>query len=923
LSQPKVYEYAKELGMETIALMDKIKKWKLPVKSHMAALSEDVIDQIQVQLKAEMEAKAPAKKKTKKKAAKKKTATKAKAKKKATKKKVTKKAIAKPVTRVTKKKKTVTKAKASATAPSEEVAAAPKATVTTKRRVIRRKAGEAEAAAEAKAKAEAEKAAQLEADAANNVEVEDNKVEETAAAAAPKGAVLKTTGKIIGRMDLKQASKPSGNSSRPARPGANRNIRTGFVAAPTTTEDKFAGSVDRVKESKDRFKKKNTAGAAPKEGPGNFASTEFRKREVIFQPKKKKVQYGDAKKTMITTPSAHKRVVKIYGEMSVSNLADEFGVKARALTSKLMKEGVMAKMSTVLDFDTISLIAPEFGFEVENVVKSMDDILESIKFGKVDAEPVYRPPVITVMGHVDHGKTTLLDAIRKADVVSGEAGGITQHIGAYKVKLAGGKVASFIDTPGHAAFTAMRARGANVTDIVIIVVAADDGVMPQTEEAINHAKAAEVPIIVAINKIDRPGANVEKIKQQLTEYQLISEEWGGDTIFCEVSALKKEGIENLLEQIHLVAEVADLKANPKCSARGIVIESRVEKGKGNVATVLVQEGTLKKADIIVAGTVIGKIRRMTNERGEIVKLALPSDPVEITGLPDTPVAGQQFVVCEKDTQAQEVAEFYEKEIRAAEKGGGANIDDIFSRVLNPNIKDMPLILKTDVAGSTEAIKGMVDKLANAEVKIKIAHAAVGMISESDVLLASTAGGVVFGFNTKADSNAQRVAKEKGVVIKTYTIIYELIDEIKALMSGLLTPDSVEKPTGKAEVRETFSVPRIGLIAGSIVTEGKITRNSLARLVRDGVVVHEGNLSSLKRFKDDAKEVKSGIECGIGIENFTDIKAGDIIEAYERNEIARDIEKLIKEKEVADKKAKEVKELADMEAEMEAGSGAEA
>lgn len=918
MSQPKVYEYAKELGMETIALMDKIKKWKLPVKSHMAALSEENIDQIQAQLKAEIEAKAPAKKKTKKKAAKKKTATKAK--KKATKKKVTKKVIAKPVTRVTKKKKTVTKAKATTdTAATEaEVVAAPAATVTIKRRVIRRKAGEAEAAAEAKAKAkaDAEKAAQLEADAANNVEPEEVVADE-----APKGAVIRPTGKIIGRMDLKTTSKAPGSTSRPARPAANRNIRTGFVAAPTTIEDKFAGSVDRVKESKDRFKKKNTAGAAPKEGPGNFASTEFRKREVIFQPKKKKVQYGDAKKTILTTPSAHKRVVKIYGEMSVSNLADKFGIKARALTSKLMNEGVMAKMSTVLDFDTISLIAPEFGFEVENVVKSMDDILASIKFGNVDADPVYRPPVITVMGHVDHGKTTLLDAIRKADVVSGEAGGITQHIGAYKVKLAGGKVASFIDTPGHAAFTAMRARGANVTDIVIIVVAADDGVMPQTEEAINHAKAAGVPVIVAINKIDRPGANIEKIKQQLTEYQLISEEWGGDTIFCEVSALKKEGIENLLEQIHLVAEVADLKANPKCSARGIVIESRVEKGKGNVATVLVQEGTLKKADIIVAGTVIGKIRRMTNERGEIVKLALPSDPVEITGLPDTPVAGQQFVVCEKDTQAQEVAEFYEKEIRAADKGTGANIDDIFSRVLNPNIKDMPLIIKTDVAGSTEAIKGMVDKLENAEVKIKVTHAAVGMISESDVLLASTAGGVVFGFNTKADSNAQRVAKEKGVAIKTYTIIYELIDEIKALMSGMLTPDSIEKPTGKAEVREVFSVPRIGQIAGSLVTEGKITRNSLARLMRNGKVVHEGNLSSLKRFKDDAKEVKSGIECGIGIENYTEIEVGDIIEAYERNEIARDIEKLIKEKEVADKAALAAKELADMEAEMEAGTDA--
>ncbi len=912
MSQPKVYEYAKELGMETIALMDKIKKWKLPVKSHMAALSDDLIDQIQAQLKAEMEkSTTTTKKKTKKKVAKKKTA-----KKKVAKKKVSK--IAKPVTRTS--------------APEKEAA---KKTVTKKRRVIRRKAGEAEALAEAKAK---EEAAKLEAAAAAQAlaqeqaeavsEQEETSSEATVATpqaaqeasaepAKAKGAVLKPTGKIIGRMDLSTVTKKQGSSDSrgPARTGAQRNIRTGFVASAPTLSD-VTSAQDKFKE-KEKAKKKAPGSTGKQEGPGQFTATEFRKREVIFQPKKKRVQTGDAKKTQITTPKAHKRVIKIHGEMSVSELASSMGMKSPALIKKLMAEGVMAKMSTVLDFETISLVAPEFGFEVLNETKSIEEIYETLAFGEVDAEPVKRPPVVTVMGHVDHGKTTLLDAIRKADVVSGEAGGITQHIGAYKVKLEEGKVATFIDTPGHAAFTAMRARGANVTDIVIIVVAADDGVMPQTQEAINHAKAAEVPIIVAINKIDRPGANIDKIKQQLTEFQLIPEEWGGDTIFCEVSALKKEGIDNLLEQIHLIADVSDFKANNKCSASGVVIESRVEKGKGNVATLLVQKGLLKKGDLIVAGKVIGKVRRMSNERGEIMKVAMPSDPIEVTGLPETPSAGQRFDVCEKETQAEQVIEHFTKLEKEANAGGAKDLNDVFSRVLNPNIKDMPIILKSDVAGTNEAIKGMIAKLDNAEVKIKIAHSGVGLITESDVLLASTTGGVIFGFNVKADNNAQRVAKEKSVIVKNYTIIYELMDEIKKMMSGLLTPDFEEKPMGTAEVKDTFSVPRIGTIAGCLVTDGKVMRNALARLVRNGKTMHEGSMSSLKRFKDDVKEVKSGIECGIGLENYNDIKVGDVIEAYEKKEVARDIEVLIEEKQKKDKAAAEAKELAELEAQMNA------
>ncbi len=927
MSQPKVYEYAKELGMETIALMDKIREWNLPVKSHMASLTEEIIDQIQAQLNAEVEKKAASKKKTK---AKKKTAkkkTKATAVKKVAKKKVTKKKIAKPVTRATGA--ASEGEEASAPVPSVKTAASSEAK-TTKRRIIRRKAGEVEAKAkeeealkaaaeiaqQQKEAAEAASAAAASTEGEVSSEAGASGSETTATnesgaqpAVAPR-AEIKPSGKIIGRMDLSKVSKsgPGGGSQRPARSAAGRNIRTGFVAQSATEERPPVFDSEKGKD-RERVKRKVMA---PPAGPGGvkevpvaaFAATEFRKREVIFQPKKKRISVGEVKKTQLTTPKAHKRVVKVFGNMTVTELADKMGLKATALTRKLMQEGVMAKITTSLDFDTISLIAPEFGYEVENVSRSVEDLVNEVAFGNTSAEPVYRPPVITVMGHVDHGKTTLLDAIRKADVVSGEAGGITQHIGAYKVKLAGGKVASFIDTPGHAAFTAMRARGANATDIVIIVVAADDGVMPQTEEAINHAKAAGVPIIVAVNKIDRPGANVEKIKQQLTEYELIPEEWGGETIFCEVSALKKEGIENLLEQIHLVAEVQDLKANPKQSAMGIVIESKVEKGKGNVATVLVQNGTLKKGDIIVAGQVVGKVRRMSNERGDILKQALPSDPVEITGLPETPAAGDRFDVCQKESEAQEVADLRMKESQDTVDNKKKSIDDIFSKVLNPNLKELSVVLKSDVAGSNEAIKGMIAKLVNDEVDVNIIHSGVGMISESDVLLASTAGGTIIGFNVKADSNAQRVAKEKNIQLKTYTIIYELMDDLKALMSGMLNPDIIEKPMGTAEVRETFSVPRIGLIAGCLVQEGKITRNSLARLVRDGKVVHEGKLSSLKRFKDDAKEVKAGIECGIGIEDYTEIKVGDTIEAYENEEIAREIDALIKKKADALKAAEE-------------------
>jgi translation initiation factor IF-2 len=596
-----------------------------------------------------------------------------------------------------------------------------------------------------------------------------------------------------------------------------------------------------------------------------------------------------AMQTQITKPDASKLVVKVYDKMKVGDFAMEMKVKATDLIKVLMKNGVMATVNTDLDFDTIALIAPEFGYEAQSVKRTADEVLVETAFGELDATPVSRPPVVTVMGHVDHGKTSLLDAIRNADVASGEAGGITQHIGAYQVKLDSGQLITFLDTPGHEAFTAMRARGANVTDIAIIVVAADDGVMPQTAEAISHAKAAGVPMIVAVNKIDKPGANPDRIKQQLTEYEVVPEEWGGTTIFCNVSALKKTGIKELLEQVLLVAEVQDLKANPKRSGTGTVIESRLEKGRGNVATVLIKDGSMKVGQYIVAGTVSGRVRSLMNDRGEKVNEAGPSMPVEVLGLDGTPSAGDLVSIVIDERSAEEVVRIRkDHEAIAANPSSKMSLEDLFSKVNKGDVKELPVIIKADVAGSLEALQGMFSKLSTAEVTVKIVHAAIGGITENDVLLASTAKGIVVGFNVRPDSNAQNQAKRHGVEIRTYSIVYELIDDMKKAMSGLLQPSVVEKVMGRAEVRNVFNVPKIGAIAGCSVLDGKIQRNNMARLIRDGKIVYEGKIGSLKRFKDDAKEVAQGFECGIGIENFNDVKTGDVIEAFIKEEVAREL-----------------------------------
>lgn len=703
------------------------------------------------------------------------------------------------------------------------------------------------------------------------------------------------------------ASRPGGGfggpggASRPGGPAGNfgtgpRPLRTGFVAsAPVEIEDEATLEARRRFDDKKARSKAGPGGAGGagsggrEEEVAQFTATEFRKREMVFQPKKKKGSLNRvAMKTEITKSKASKRVVKIDENMKLSDLANAMGVKAGQLTKVLMQQGVMATMNTVLDFDTIALIAPEFDHEAVNVHRSVDSLIEETAFGNLDAESIVRAPVVTIMGHVDHGKTSLLDTIRKARVAAGEAGGITQHIGAYQVTTESGHQITFIDTPGHEAFTAMRARGANATDIAIIVVAADDGVMPQTIEAVSHAKAAGVPIIVAVNKMDKQGANPDRVKQQLTEQQLVPEEWGGDTIYCPVSAHTKEGIPELLEQIYAVAEVQELRANPARSATGLVIESRMDKGRGPVATLLVQDGTLEVGQSIVVGSVAGRVRALVDDKGNRVKSAGPSVPVEVQGLSDVPLAGDKFDAVKDDQSAERIAAQRRDAAILTENKGKLSLEDIFSKLKQGDVKELAVVLKSDVAGSSEAIKGMFDKLATDEVKPKIIHAAVGGINESDILLASTAKAIVVGFNVRPDSGAQTAAKRHGVDIRTYTIVYELMDDMKKAMAGLLTPDIVEKELGRAEVRNVFTIPKAGTIAGSFVTEGKILRNAEVRLLRQGTIVYTGKLSSLKRFKDDAKEVAQGYECGIAIENYNDIKVGDIIEAFVKETVVREL-----------------------------------
>lgn len=573
--------------------------------------------------------------------------------------------------------------------------------------------------------------------------------------------------------------------------------------------------------------------------------------------------------------------------LSVSELASKLRMTNADVVKKLMLLGIMASASQIIDYDTASLVAEELGATVskEVVVTIEDKLIDDTEDKAEDLVP--RSPVVVVMGHVDHGKTSLLDAIRKTNVVSGEAGGITQHIGAYTVKVNDRDI-TFIDTPGHAAFTAMRARGAQVTDIVIIVVAGDDGIMPQTVEAINHAKAANVPIIVAVNKMDKPGANFDKTLQSLTEYELVPEAWGGNIPCLPISALKNEGISELLEYIILQADVSELKANPNREAKGTIIESKLDKGRGPVATVLVQNGTLHIGDVVVAGTSVGKVRVMVDDKGARIKEAGPSVPVEIVGLSEVPSAGDIFHVVKDERMARELVEQrkHEKKEEEFKERSNISLDDLFAQIQKGNVKDLNIIIKADVQGSVEAVKSSLEKLSNDEVKVKIVHSAVGAVNESDVMLASASNAIIVGFNVRPEGNAKTRADNENVDIRLYRIIYDCIEEIEAAMKGMLAPKFREVVLGHAEVRQTFKVSGVGTIAGCYVKQGKISRSAEVRLVRDGIVIYEGSIDSLKRFKDDAKEVSEGYECGIGLDKYNDIKDGDIIEAFVNEEITQ-------------------------------------
>ena len=604
--------------------------------------------------------------------------------------------------------------------------------------------------------------------------------------------------------------------------------------------------------------------------------------EVVRGKRKKKQQASAPRPEPVKIEKAFMTAETI----TVRDLSERIGKPAGEIIKKLMMLGIIATINNELDFDTAQLVCSEFGVELEmKLAETAEDALKNEDVEDSEEDLLPRPPVVTIMGHVDHGKTSLLDYIRKTRVTAGEAGGITQHIGAYTVEIRGQKI-TFLDTPGHEAFTAMRARGAQATDIAILVVAADDGVMPQTIEAINHAKAAGVQTIVAINKMDKVGADPERIKQQLTEYGLVTEEWGGDTIMVPVSAVTGQGVDQLLEMILLVAEVQDYRANPDRKARGIIIEARLDKGRGPVATVLVKTGTLRVGDTIVAGTAYGRVRAMVNDRGERVKEALPSDPVEVIGFNDVPEAGDIITAVDDDSLSRRVAEERKDKLRAAliKNQQKASLDDLFSQISAGQVKDLNLIIKADVQGSVEAVKQSLEKLSNDEVRVRCIHGGVGAITETDIMLASASNAIIIGFNVRPDNNVREIAEREKIDIRLYRVIYNAIEDVEKAMKGMLAPKFREVVLGSAQVRQVFKVTGAGTVAGCYVTDGKVVRNAQARLLRDSVVIHEGRVDSLKRFKDDAKEVAAGYECGMGFENYNDIKEGDVIECFQMEEI---------------------------------------
>lgn len=671
---------------------------------------------------------------------------------------------------------------------------------------------------------------------------------------------------------------------------AQRPQRTGGMSAAPVMPSLEKERVSNYDPNKKNYRKNHDNDQTPKNNKKDSVRRQqnFGDDDEFFRVRKPKREKKEPKR--VIEPIVIENAVMTTETIMIKDLSEKLGKPAADIVKKLFMMGTMATVNQEIDFETAFMVASEYGIELEQkLTKTYEDALnDTVDEGDKDGEGyVTRPPVVTVMGHVDHGKTSLLDAIRHANVTAGEAGGITQHIGAYQVENDGKKI-TFIDTPGHEAFTSMRARGAQSTDIAIIVVAADDGVMPQTIEAINHAKAAKVPIIVAINKMDKAAADPERVKTELTQYELVPEDWGGDTIVVPVSAYTKEGIDKLLEMILLVAEVEDYKANPSLMAKGTIIEAKLDKGRGPVATVLVQNGTLHIGDTIVAGTVFGRVRAMVNDKGEKVNDAPPSTPVEVLGFNEVPDAGDQLYATEDDKLSRQVAQERRDNIKIAQAKAKsmASLDDLFAQIQEGEMKQLNLIIKADVQGSVEAVKQALEKLSNEEVKVSAIHGAVGAITSSDVTLAQASNAIIIGFNVRPDSTARTMAEKEKIDIRLYRIIYDAIEDVEKAMKGMLAPEFKEVILGHAEVRQTFKVPGHGTVAGSYVTDGKITRNAKLRLLRDNIVIHEGEVESLRRFKDDVKEVATGYECGIGIVGYNDIKERDVIEAFTMEEIAR-------------------------------------
>ena len=813
----KVYELAKELGLKSVELLDRIKKdSKLTVKNHMQTLSKENVATI----RKLFEKKKPAS------------------------------AIKKKPAVVRKKSKTTTVSKAIKKEPKPELSVAKTASEPppSPAGIIRRK----------------------------------KKVAEKPVLQTEKEEIVSSETSSVTKTEKKEIVQ-SHDVTR------SHHIRPGLVAGETQTDIllKRQGEGEFEEESKKKTKK---TGLEKENQSQQFRATDFRKREVIFQPKKKRVSSSvSAKKTLITVPKAHKRQVKMHRSViSLEEIAKAMGVKQKILVKKIRSANLFSKDIPInLDYDSAILVADLFQFEVKNMMKSQKEMIESFFFGSLDAEKKVKTPVVTVMGHVNHGKTTLLDYIRKSKVASTETGGITQHIGAYSVPVKDRQV-TFIDTPGHSAFANMRARGAQVTDIVILVVSAVDGLQPQTIEAIGHAKQTNTPIIVAVNKIDLPTANIEQTKKQLMEKGLVPEDWGGDTIFCSISALKGEGIKELLENILLLAEVNELKANPLRSAMGVIIESRLEKGRGWVMTLLVQDGTLHSGEVLMAGNQVGKVRQMTNDMGKMVKTAEPGCPVEISGFSGPAQAGDFFYAVKDEKAARLfVAEYSDqKQKKEEESEQELSMEELFLKAHKKSVKTLNVVLKTDVDGSLEAIRLSLESLKTKEVEVKIVHSDLGLVNESDVLLAKTAGAVLLCFNVAIDSKAQGMVKKESIMVKSYKVIYDLLTEVEAMMAELLDPDIKQTLRGKAEVLQVFPISKTGLIAGCKVISGKIGGSEQAKLIRESEVIYTGKISSLRRFKQDAKEVVEGQECGIVLDQNKDIKPGDIIESFTQEVIKK-------------------------------------